>query len=77
MDFYFKSTRNCVSYGSIISFMSDVVDNNPAPLINYDPVNPSTHEFEYKKEDFVDFFKNKKDILILCFWSCHQANMIQ
>ena len=59
MDFYFSSTRNCVSYGSIISFMSDVVDNNPAPLINYDPENPSTHEFEYKKEDFLDFLTSR------------------
>ena len=60
MDFCFETTRKCVSYGSIISFMSDIVDYNAAPLIDYDPANPFSQESGYKKEDYVDILKSRK-----------------
>ena len=33
MDFCFESTKNCVTYGSIISFMNDFIDNNETPTL--------------------------------------------
>ena len=45
----FESTRNCVTYGSIISFMNDSLDNNETPTLSYDPENLNQNLSNNKK----------------------------
>lgn len=59
MDFCFESTKECVTYGSIISFMNDVVGNNETPTITYDPTDPLQDFNGKKEEDYVDFLKSR------------------
>ena len=59
MDFCFQSTKVCVTYGSIISFMNDVVGNNETPTITYDPTDPLQDFNGKKEEDYVDFLKSR------------------
>ena len=59
MDFCFESTKNCVTYGSIISFMNDFIGNNETPTIFYDPADPSKNSSEKEKENYVDILKSR------------------
>ena len=54
----FESTRNCVTYGSIISFMNYSLDNNETPTLSYDPENLNQNLSNNKKEDYIDFIKS-------------------
>jgi len=58
MEFNIETTRNCVKYGSIVSFMNDFPGNNETPTLTYDPTDP--HSFTYnRKEDNVKYLESR------------------
>ena len=59
MEFCAEATRNCVTYGSIISFMNDFTGIDETPTLSYDPSDPYSF-LDNKKEDYVNFLKSRK-----------------
>lgn len=58
MEFNIETTRSCVKYGSIVSFMNDFPGSNETPTLSYDPSNP--HSFSDKrKEDNVKYLESR------------------
>ena len=49
MEFNIETTRSCVKYGSIVSFMNDFPGSNETPTLSYDPSNP--HSFSDKRKE--------------------------
>ena len=54
-----ESQKECVTYGSIISFRNDFTSGDEIPTISYDPSIQYTNYFKKKKEDFLDFLTSR------------------
>ena len=54
-----ESQRECVTYGSIISFKNDFISGDETPTLSYDPSIQYINYFKQKKENFLDFLTSR------------------
>ena len=54
-----ESQKECVKYGSIISFQNDFISGDETPTLSYDPSIQYINYIKKKKEDFIDFLTTR------------------